>query len=235
MLTCVIYVKGNEASETAVAKTVESLEHHNWNYSLVEGVTAKTIDHDEFPFPDLRGGRLESFRLNSKEVERNKYLTKKSCLFNNLRLARFVIEKNQPAIFMEHDVVVTMGQPNHTGVIDSCFLNMDGAFFAPSALNKSHLREWYQQHYHKLGVQDFPYDYPLRYYKESIYYGSLMTPGTSAYMLTVSGAKKLLKSAEIGLEQSDFIINSHIMNLQYLYPSPVKFQSINPNLSHTLT
>lgn len=235
MLTCVIYVKGNEASETAVAKTVESLEHHKWDYSLVEGVTAKTIDHDEFPYPDLKGGRLESFRLNSKEVERNKYLTKKSVLFNNLRMARFVIEKNQPAIFMEHDVVVTTKQPNALGVIDHCFLNMDGAFFAPSALNKSDLTEWYRQHQHKLGVQDFPYDYPLRYYKESLYYGSLMTPGNSAYMLTVSGAKKLLKSAEIGLEQSDFIINSHIMNLQYMYPSPVKFQPVNPNLSHTLT
>lgn len=234
MLTCVIYVKGNEASETAVAKTVASLECKKWDYALVEGVTAKTIDHDEFPYPDLKGGRLESFRLDSKEVERNKYLTKKAVLFNNLRMARFVIEKNQPAIFMEHDVVVTTDQPTAHGVKDHCFLNMDGAFFEPSALNKSHLRAWYQQHQHKLGVQDFPYNYPLRYYKESIYYGSAMTPGNSAYMLTVSGAKKLLKSAEIGLEQSDFIINSSVMELQYLYPSPVKFQKVNPNLSHIL-
>ena len=192
MLTCVIYVKGNEASETAVAKTVASLECKKWDYALVEGVTAKTINHDEFPFPVLKGSRLESFQLNkSKE---------------------------------EHSL----------GVKDFCFLNMDGAFFPPSALNKPHLRAWYQQHPHKLGIQDFPYNYPLRYYKESIYYGSAITPGTSAYILTVSGAKKLLKSAEIGLEQSDFIINSNVMELQYLYPSPVKFQKVNPNLSHIL-
>lgn len=234
MLTCVIYVKGNEASETAVAKTVASLECKKWDYALVEGVTAKTINHDEFPFPVLKGSRLESFQLNKSKEEQRKFLTKKACLFNNLRLARFVIEKNQPAIFMEHDIVVTTEQPNSLGVKDFCFLNMDGAFFPPSALNKPHLRAWYQQHPHKLGIQDFPYNYPLRYYKESIYYGSAITPGTSAYILTVSGAKKLLKSAEIGLEQSDFIINSNVMELQYLYPSPVKFQKVNPNLSHIL-
>ena len=234
MLTCVIYVNGNEASETAVAKTVASLECKKWDYALVEGVTAKTIDHDEFPFPVLKNGRLESFQLNTKEIEQKKYLTKKACLFNNLRMARFVIDKNQPAIFMEHDVVVTTDQPTAHGVHDFCFLNMDGAFFDPSALNKTHLRAWWQTHPHKLGVQEFPYNYPLRYYKDSIYFNSAMTPGTSAYILTVSGAKKLLKSVEIGLEQSDFIINSSVMELQYLYPSPVKFQKVNPNLSHIL-
>lgn len=234
MQTCVIYVKGNQASEEAVAKTVESLEKHKWNYTLVEGVTAKTIDHDEFPFPLLKGGRLESFQLNVRASEQRKFLTKKACLFNNLRLARFVTETNKPAIFMEHDVVATTDQPTAHGIKDFCFLNMDGAFFDPSALNKSHLRAWYQQHSHGLGVQDFPYNYPLRYYKDSIYNGSAMTPGTSAYILTVSGAKKLLACAEKGLEQSDFIINSTVMDLQYLYPSPVKFQSVNPNLSHKL-
>ena len=234
MQTNVIYVKGNQASEEAVAKTVLSLEKRNWDYTLVEGVTAKTIDHDEFPFPDLKGGRLESFRLNNSEQEQRKYLTKKACLFNNLRLARSVIDTNEPAIFMEHDVVVTMDQPAHYRVNDFCFLNMDGAFKEPSALNKPHLTAWYNTYPHELGVQDFPYNYPLRYYKDSIYYGSAMTPGTSAYILTVSGAKKLLACAENGLEQSDFIINSMVMDLQYLYPSPVKFQSVNPNLSHVL-
>lgn len=78
MQTCVIYVKGNEASETAVAKTVASLECKKWDYALVEGVTAKTIDHDEFPFPVLKNSRLESFQLNTKEIEQKKISNKES-------------------------------------------------------------------------------------------------------------------------------------------------------------
>jgi GR25 family glycosyltransferase involved in LPS biosynthesis len=77
--------------------------------------------------------------------------------------------------------------------------------------------------------------YDLGYHKESIYHGAMMTPGTSAYILTPRGAKKLLSAAEKhGLDQSDFIINNDVLNMEYIYPSPVKFQKVNPNLSHRL-
>jgi GR25 family glycosyltransferase involved in LPS biosynthesis len=60
-----------------------------------------------------------------------------------------------------------------------------------------------------------------------------MTPGTAAYALTPSGAKKILYAAKKrGLEQSDFIINSANIRLQYVYPSPVKYNVVNLQSSH---
>ena len=61
-----------------------------------------------------------------------------------------------------------------------------------------------------------------------------MAPGTAAYAITPIGAKKLLTIAEKGLDQSDFLINSNNIKMQYLMPSPVQFNKINLNTSHKL-
>ncbi len=235
MLARVIYVKGNKPSESCMKDCVASLEKYEWNYEVVGGVTRDTLDLDEFPFPLLEGGRLEGFSTHANDKERRKYETKRSCLYNNLRLAKDVIKKNESMIFLEHDVLATAPMPSDKGVRDYCFLNMDGAFKPPSCLNKQPMTGWYKRHGHKLGVQTFPESYPLKYYKKSRYLGYNLTPGTSAYILTVSGANKLLTAAaEFGLEQSDFLINHGVLELEYMNPSPVKFQKTNPNLSHKL-
>ena len=236
----VIYVKGHELSEECMRKTVDSLVKYEWDYEVVAGVTPDTLDEDEFPWKDLPDGRLESFRLNPNPDEQRKYFTKKSCLFNNLRLAREVIETNEPRVFLEHDVVVTDRCPDPKDVEDYCFLNMGGAFYPPSELGRiqqgNRLANWYENTIHKYGLNQFAWSgYDLGYHKESIYHGAMMTPGTSAYILTPRGAKKLLSAAEKhGLDQSDFIINNDVLNMEYIYPSPVKFQKVNPNLSHRL-
>lgn len=235
MLARVIYVKGNELSEKCKDHLVGSLKQHDWNYEVVEGITPDTLNENEFPYPDLEGGRLESFRLNKDPNERKKYLIKKSCLFNNLRFARDVLDAGEPMIFLEHDVKVNAPMPKSDGVHDFCFLNIESAFKPPSALDKTYLRKWFAEHPHKLGLQPFPSDYPLRYYKDARYYGKNMVPGTSGYILTTSGAERILGAAsEFGLEQSDFIYNNMTVYMQYLYPSPMKFQNVNPNLSHKL-
>lgn len=232
----VVYVKGHKLSEACMRKTVDSLVKYEWDYEVVEGVTPDTLDEDEFPWKDLPNGRLESFRLTPNPEEQRKYFTKKSCLFNHLRFARDVAESNQSMIFLEHDVVVTSSVPKDTGVNDFCFLNIDGAFKPPSVLSEHpRLVNWYKNHSHSLGVQPFPSSYELKYYKKSRYYGKNMVAGTSAYILTPSGAERLLgTAAEFGLEQSDFLYNDMTVDMQYIYPSPVKFQKVNPNLSHRL-
>lgn len=235
MLARVIYVKGNKSSEKAKDILERSLIMYDWNYEIVEGCTRETLNENEFPYPDLEGGRLESFRLNNNPVEQRKYQTKKACLFNNLRFAQDVIDAGEPMIFLEHDVKVIDRMPKSDGITDFCFLNMDYAFRPPTALAKSPFKEWSERLSSKLGVQPFPNDYPLKSYKDSRYYGKSMTPGTSAYILTPTGAERLLNAvAEFGLEQSDFIINQGVLDMDYVHPSPVKFQKVNPNLSHSL-
>lgn len=231
----VIYVEGHEVSVRCKNELVKSLEIYDWDYEVVSGVTPSTLVEEEFPYQDLEGGRLESFRLNSDPVEQKKYYNKKSCLFNHLRFAQDVIDADEPMIFLEHDVKVTAKTPSATDVSDFCFLNIDSAFKPPATLNIPWLNQWYDEHPHQLGLQPFPSDFPLTYYKNSKYFGRNMVPGTSAYILTPQGAERLFFAVkEFGLEQSDFIYNSGVVYMQYMYPSPVRFQNINPNLSHTL-
>jgi len=231
----VVYVEGNLVSEECKHKVVETLEMYDWDYEVVAGVTPSTLVEEEFPYQDLEGGRLESFRLNSDPNEQRKYFTKKSCLFNHLRFAQDVIDADEPMIFLEHDVKVTAPPPSSKDVVDFCFLNMDSAFKPPSTLDKPNLFEWYANHPHELGLQPIPSNYPLQYYKQSRYYGRNMSPGTSGYILTPQGAERLFFAiTEFGLEQSDFIYNNGVVYMQYLHPSPIRFQNINPNLSHIL-
>ena len=61
----------------------------------------------------------------------------------------------------------------------------------------------------------------------------MMAPGTGAYAITPAGAKKMLHSIEThGLDQSDFMINSKNVRMQYVIPSPVKFAKVNLSTSY---
>ena len=102
------------------------------------------------------------------------------------------------------------------------------------ALNEDHaLGKYKWRPPFEMGVTTFPRNYPLKYYRPTIYKGHNMTPGTAAYMLTPWGAEKILKAVEKnGLEQSDFIINERNLKLQYITPSIAKYQKRNLNLSH---
>ena len=60
-----------------------------------------------------------------------------------------------------------------------------------------------------------------------------MAPGTAAYAITPKGAMKMLKAVQkYGIDQSDFMINSHNIEMQCLIPSPVKFNKINLSTSY---
>ena len=130
-------------------------------------------------------------------------------------------------VFAEHD---TLCLEEYRGFWphDFCFLAMDYAFQPPTTLAKYKWRPPFE-----MGVKPFPRNYPLQYYRDTVYKGHNMTPGTAAYMLTPGGAKKILKAVEKhGLEQSDFIINERNLKLEYISPSIVKFNTRNLNLSH---
>lgn len=231
MKAVVVYVKGHEVSEQHKDRLVASLDQYGWDYELWEGVTPDTIEEEDFPFKDLEGGRLQSFKTN----EPRKYPIKKSCVFNHLYFAQRVLYDNEPMIFLEHDQLVCAPPPE---IIfrDYCQLNTEYAFKPPSVLaNYPQFVKWDNTSPKLHGAHEFGFGYPLKYYKHSIYHNKAMVPGTGAYALSPSGAKKLLDAAKRnGLEQSDFFYNEGVLNIETLFPSPVKFQDTNPNLSHGL-
>ena len=61
MKALLIYVEGNAESESCRDTAEASLKKWGWDYEPIGGVTPHTLDEDEFPFPDLEGGRLQSF------------------------------------------------------------------------------------------------------------------------------------------------------------------------------
>ena len=223
MKTQITYVKDNKGSVKQSAESLDSYLNYGWNASLNEGITPKSLNKKDFDFLDMPSGRLNSFLIN----EKTKYPIKVSCLFNNLHFAKRVIESDTSMVFAEHDSLC-IDRYNGFSFEDFCFLAMDYAFKPPTTLAKYN---WSPKA--SIGVQDFPKDYPLKYYKDTVYKGHYMTPGTAAYALSPSGAKKILYAVErYGLEQSDFIFNNHNLRLQYITPSPVKFNTTNLNLSH---
>jgi len=80
-----------------------------------------------------------------------------------------------------------------------------------------------------------PDNYPLLYYRENVWKDSMMAPGTGAYAITPQGANKMLEAVEMfGMDQSDFMINSFNVRMQYVLPSPVKFNTVNLSTSYGL-
>lgn len=222
-----IYVKGHDQSEAQAQIAIESLNLFNWDVELISGIIPDTLNESDFPYDNLNDSRFADF---AKEGGR-KYYVKKSCLFNNLKFAERVIEADEPMIFLEHDVLAINSLPD-LDFDEYCFLSYQYAFMAPSSLNKPPYNKYFI--YGKPGINEFPLDYPLKYYHNSIYKGAIQTPGTAAYALSPKGAEKILMAASKGLEQSDYIINSMNLRLQYLWPSPIKYQPTNLNLSHKL-
>jgi GR25 family glycosyltransferase involved in LPS biosynthesis len=225
----IVYIEGREDSEKQAKQAYDSFKKYNWDVELFVGIMPKTINEKDFPYPDVENGRLQGIHKN----EPQKYLTKKSCLFNNLTFFKDVVDTNEPMAFIEHDAVCIGPYENRWIFRDFLFLSLDYCFKPPTVLsNYPHLNKW-SPPFTMNGVKAFPEDYPLRYYKDTIYKGYMMSPGTAAYCVTPGGARKLLDAAEKnGLEQSDYHINSKNVLMEYVYPSPVKYNKVNLNTSH---
>ena len=224
----IIYVKGHEKSEAQARQALASFRR-SWDVELVEGVTPETLDDKEWDVSCIEGGRLIGFQ---QKGERS-YLTKKSCLTNHYRLWKKVIEANEPMAFIEQDAICC-GDPPRNFAGDVLVLNVDYAFFPPSVLGTLAQMRGYMPPV-SLTPTPLPQDFPLKYYKNNVYKDHAMMPGTAAYVVTPKGAKKLLKAADkYGIDQSDFFINNHNVEISYISPSPVKFNTVNLNLSHKL-
>jgi len=223
----IVFIKGHKGSESQAKDAYESFVKHGWDVEMVEGITPSTLDETEFDYPLIKGGRL----YEMKKKNDPKYYIKKSCISNQIRMWRKCVEENITMAFIEHDAIC-VGSMNQR-VDELVCLNIEYAFFPPSVLANHAFMQYYRPEYSIL-PKTLPEDYPLRYYKKpNAYTNAAMIPGTAAYAVSPKGAKRLLEAAEQrGIDQSDFFVNSYNVKLEYITPSPVKFNSRNLNTSH---
>lgn len=221
----ILYIKGHKESLNQAKGALESFENNGFSkVSLREGVTPKTLDRSNFDFPILKNGRLDSFRKNTK-----KFLTKLSCLHNTLSFCTEVVENNKPMLSAEHDCI-SKTSFDQIQVTDFCFLNYDTAF-QYTCLNKKKFKKY--KSYSHTGINFFPNNYPLTYKYKTMYEGAVLPPGLAGYILTPTGARKILNAVyKNGLEQCDLLINSYVLKLEYIHPSICTYNPINLQTSH---
>lgn len=219
----IVYIKGHKKSEEQANASLKSFQKYKgWDLQLVEGLTPKTVDSD---VDIIENSRLHDF----KRENYNRFLTKVSCANNHIKFFKKVIEEDEPMAFLEHDAVCISDWEQYD-FKDYLILNAEFVFKAP---NKLGLQQFKDYTWPSFGVCNMPENYPLSYHKDNAWKGSMMAPGTGAYAISPSGAKKMLHNIEThGLDQSDFMINSKNVHMQYVIPSPVKFASVNLSTSY---
>jgi GR25 family glycosyltransferase involved in LPS biosynthesis len=221
----IIYLKNHDASTKQAEEAEASLSKFGWDVQLTPGYTAETVQSGKYAYNILPNGRLSCF-------EGKKFFTKKACVMNHISFWNEVIQKDEPMAFFEHDVIACAA-PDFAllnFVKDFCFLSMDYAFDWGALAGKF---RWRPEPTLAHEIRDFPQDYPLIHHRMCMYNGAQLTPGTAAYVVTPSGAKKLIAAAQnYGLEQSDYIINSHNVKMQYYAPSVCKYNTVNLSTSN---
>ena len=224
----IYYVAGHKASEEQAKQSYKSFIKYKWDVSLRSGITKHQVkEQEEFKLKIIENSRLHNFR----DEDINRYLTKISCAINHIQFWKEVVKENQQMCFLEHDSICTMRWDDYQ-YDDYLLLNAEWVFKPP---NKLGLEKFKNYLWPSFGVCDFPKNYPLKYHKENIWQHSMMSPGTGAYAITPSGAQKLLDAIyKHGFDQSDFMINSSNVRMQYTLPSPVKFNKVNLSLSYGL-
>lgn len=219
------YIPGHEASMKQADDCIRSFQKYNWDVELREGITPKTLEDRDCKLVD--GGRLYDMK---RKKEEKRFLTKLSCVSNHLRIWREAVATNQDLVFIEHDAIC-INEFNQS-IQNVLILNIEYAFHSPSVLANYDFMKKYMPEA-SITQKPLPNDYPLRYYKDSIFKGHFMMPGTAAYAVSPRAAKDLLDAVEkYGLDQSDFLINTHNVQIDYIRPSPVRFNRKNLNTSH---
>ena len=224
----IVYIKGHKESEQQADQAFKSFQKYGWDTELKTGITKfKVTETEEFKTDIIKESRLHNFKTEN----RDRFLTKLSCAINHIQFFKKVVEADEPMCFFEHDAICIEKEQKYD-FEDYLILNAEFVFRPP---NKLGLKQFKDFVWPGFGVCDLPDSYPLLYHKNNIWKDSKMAPGTGAYAITPTGAKKMLTKIEKhGLDQSDFMINSHNLRIQYINPSPIKFNTVNLSTSYGL-
>ena len=218
---------------------LRSLSSCGWDVELQEGFNKDSVKSHvgQNGYKVMAGSRLHDFM----EENENKFWTKVACLMNNVDTWIEAVSTGEPQAFFEHDAI-GLYEPvweRLKQVEDFCFLSMAYAWHSPTTL----AGKW-PAFARRMGgecslslvnplLKDFPVDCPLRYRHGNAYQDAKLPPGTAAYIITPKGAEKMLEALETdGMEQSDFIINSSNVRLQYYTPTVCRYNKVNLSTSN---
>lgn len=219
----IVYIGGHRASESQAYQALNSFRKYKWDVELYEGITHFNLEERNPKI--IENSRLHDFKTQNY----NRYLTKVSCATNNLNFFHRVADGGEPMAFIEHDAIC-IDYPQDYDFEDCLILNAEFVFKPP---NKLAINQFKDYAWPSFGIADLPEDFGLKYHKENPWKGSSMIPGTGAYALTPAGAKKMIMAVKkYGLDQSDFMINTANLRIQYINPSPVKFNTKNLSTSY---
>jgi len=201
--------------------SLKSFNSYNYEAELNEGFTRATNKLEGmYDYPLAKDGRLYQMKEGQDPV----YLTKLACVLNNVKFWHKVRDNNEVMIFAEHDSIC-VSDISHFDSFEYMILNVDTAFIKNPKYNVE-IKQFGQQKLYNTSnkhIQQMGDDWPLKYYHKNNWEGSLMVPGTAAYAISPQGADRLITAAEtIGLDQSDYFINSSNIDIQYVLPSPVQ-------------
>ena len=130
-----------------------------------------------------------ALRILQRVPNKPNFSHKLSSIMNNIRLWNRVVEENETMVFLEHDVVCVRDF-EEINFQDVCHLSP----FSETAERYGGL-------------------YTLR---GGIYHDSKVIGGTHSYMITPSGAKKMLNAcSRYGLECSDGMLNTFNVDIEY--------------------
>lgn len=225
MKSFIIYVKGHRKSNKQANRCYNLCQRFGYIPELFPGSTAKKM-REPFDYPEIEKSRAEDFR---KENNRNLYLTKKACFSNHPRLWKMSIELNETIMVLEQDAIPVKkwDDPKFDEVL---LCNARSAYrrgIFKHVRPDSHSAFWSKDGIHDLNDG-------LIYPRENFMKGGYMMPGTASYAVTPLAANKLLAALELyGWEQSDYFINTKLVDIKYAAPDYFKLDlKNNLKLSH---
>lgn len=222
MRSFIIKIDGHPASENQAERCMESSVNNGYIAQYFSGTTPKTLPAEEqkYNFEPIEPSRAYNF----KKENIKKYYTKKSCFMNHVRLWNECVNSKEALIVLEHDALAKRkwDNPNFEEIL---ILNINSA--------KTHNRNigGFMNGYTYKDTGDtevIELNYDFRYWKENLWKGGCLMPGTAAYAVTPKGAQRLLDSLfKNGWDQSDFFINSKNVYIEYASPEYFGFNGQN--------
>ena len=228
MITIISYDSTDPKSVIEAEETQRSIERYDgWEVALVPRITRDFLL--ERPYKKW----IKHGKMKSHENKIEKYPDEEARFYRSL--IKYQIEARSHLLFWQR-VVSTKQTMTFVEAGMNCYgdwpggkfrdclmLQFQHAFDFPTANEKYYLHTPKNK---EQGIHKIADNYPLKYTHENEYKGSHMIAGVDAYTLTPRGAKKLLDGVnKYGLDQAGHVINTKLVEIEYLFPSVFRYDT----------
>ena len=224
MKVVIIYLENHKESILQAKQCIKSCQKFGYDVTTLKGSTPRDMKID-FEYDEIKDARVRIF----KKENHRKYLAKKACFSNHIRIWQKVVEMGEPILVLEHDAIAIKewDNPEYKDVL--C-LNMKSAM-SRTIFNSTRAPEEAYKYEGSINLEDSKSK--LIYNRKNIFEKSYMLPGTASYAINPHGAIKLLKELTVhGWEQSDYFINTRNVDIKYTVPDYFTLNKNNLLTSH---